>query len=146
MTIAGGLLRLTARDGSDGRPTIIDDFFESLAAAQGHSAVGVVLSGTGSDGTAGALAIRAHGGITYAQDPALSAYDGMPRSAIDADAVEFTLPLEGIAHAIGTLDQPNRASRPARVRAQTTPGDQNDAPDADVLAPPLSPSDAEAME
>jgi len=146
MTIAGGLLRLTGRDGSDGRPTIIDDFFESLAADQGNSAVGVVLSGTGSDGTAGALAIRANGGMTYAQDPALSAYDGMPRSAIEANAVEFTLPLEGIAQAIGILDQPDQASRPARASIQKAPGDQDDAPDADSQVPPLSASEAQAME
>ena len=60
MLIKDGRIRLQARNQQDGIPATIDRFFESLALEQGPSAVGVVLSGTGSDGTAGLQAIKAH--------------------------------------------------------------------------------------
>ncbi|MCB1850486.1 MAG: chemotaxis protein CheR, partial [Gammaproteobacteria bacterium] len=68
----------------------IDYFFRSLALEARDSAVGIVLSGTGTDGTLGVRAIKGEGGLVLVQDPATAAYDGMPRSAIAtgiADAV-----------------------------------------------------------
>ncbi|MCB1760614.1 MAG: PAS domain S-box protein [Gammaproteobacteria bacterium] len=68
----------------------IDYFFRSLAQEARESAVGIVLSGTGTDGTLGIRAIKGEGGLVLVQDPASAAYDGMPRSAIAtglADAV-----------------------------------------------------------
>ncbi|MCB1870307.1 MAG: chemotaxis protein CheR, partial [Gammaproteobacteria bacterium] len=68
----------------------IDYFFRSLAQEARDSAVGIVLSGTGTDGTLGVRAIKGEGGLVLVQDPATAAYDGMPRSAIAtgiADAV-----------------------------------------------------------
>jgi two-component system, chemotaxis family, CheB/CheR fusion protein len=62
----------------------VNYFFESLAAERGPEAVGVVLSGAGSDGTRGLRAIREAGGATFTQDPATARFAGMPRSAVRA--------------------------------------------------------------
>lgn len=66
MVIAGGVLKLTARRKTEHR--LIDTFFTSLAEDQRNRAIGVVLSGTASDGTLGLEAIKAEGGFTFAQD------------------------------------------------------------------------------
>ena len=75
----------------------VDYFFRSLADDQGTRAIGVVLSGTGTDGTFGLHAIKETGGITFAQDPATAKYDGMPRSALESGWADFCLPPAGIA-------------------------------------------------
>jgi two-component system CheB/CheR fusion protein len=62
--------------------------------------VGVVLSGIGSDGTAGLRAIRAHGGLAIAQDAQSAAVNGMPRSASESGAAELVLPPLAIAHTL----------------------------------------------
>jgi two-component system CheB/CheR fusion protein len=69
----------------------IDFFFRALAADLGSRAIGVVLSGTASDGTEGLRAIKEEGGITFAQDPWTAKFGGMPRSAIDAGVVDYGL-------------------------------------------------------
>src|SRR5205823_11021490 len=69
----------------------IDALFRSLAVDQAGRAIGVILSGTASDGTLGSKAIKAEGGITFAQDETAQ-FDGMPRSAIAAGAIDFILP------------------------------------------------------
>ncbi|WP_256080076.1 chemotaxis protein CheB [Massilia sp. YIM B04103] len=68
----------------------IDTFFSALALERGRLAAGIVLSGMGSDGTAGLRAIRDGGGITLAQAPESARFDPMPRSAIDAGVVDVT--------------------------------------------------------
>jgi two-component system CheB/CheR fusion protein len=75
----------------------IDHFFESLAEECGSRAIGVVLSGTGSDGTAGLRAIKAAGGLTFAQSEESAKFDAMPRSAIHSGFVDVVLPPRGIA-------------------------------------------------
>ncbi|MFL6652657.1 MAG: chemotaxis protein CheB, partial [Sulfurifustaceae bacterium] len=75
----------------------VDYFFRALAQDQGNKAIGVVLSGSGSDGTLGLVAIKAEGGITIAQDPKTAQYDGMPRSAIGAGCIDLVRSPEGIA-------------------------------------------------
>jgi two-component system CheB/CheR fusion protein len=100
MTIRNGRLELTPRGQAPHHP--VDDFFESLASAQGHRAIGVVLSGTATDGTVGLAAIKAAGGITIAQDSSAQ-YDGMPRSAISAGHVDFVLPPAGIARELARI-------------------------------------------
>ncbi len=78
-----------------GRHLPIDVFLHSLAADLGSRAVGIILSGTGSDGTAGARAIKGAGGLVIAQSPELAEYDAMPRSVIAAGVVdEVLLPTE----------------------------------------------------
>src|SRR5258708_39416863 len=84
LSISDGVLLLQDLNGGTGGGTI-DHFFKSLAEDLKHRAVGVVLSGNGSDGTAGLRAIKAAGGISFAQDENTAAFSSMPRSAIMAD-------------------------------------------------------------
>jgi two-component system CheB/CheR fusion protein len=87
MVVDGEKLTLTARgDPPNYKP--IDIFFTSVAKVRGAGSIGVVLSGTASDGTLGLEAIKAAGGVTFAQDPTAK-FDSMPRSAIAAGVVDF---------------------------------------------------------
>ncbi len=95
MTIVDGHLRLAKREAGVHMP--IDTFFSSLASELHSNAIGVILSGTASDGTLGAAAIKSEGGITFAQDSRSAKYDGMPNSAIAAGCIDFVLPPERIA-------------------------------------------------
>ncbi len=94
LTIAEGVLYLNAPTEKRGLRMPIDRFFSSLADDQQERAVAVVLSGAGTDGTYGVRLIKARGGMVLAQDPTLSGYDGMPRSAIATGDVDYTLPVE----------------------------------------------------
>src|SRR2546422_327881 len=96
MIISQGILRLTARTETRGYHMPIDRFLRSLAEDQGSNAIGVILSGTASDGTLGLAATKAEGGITFAQDEKSAKFDGMPQSAIAAGCVDFVLPPEAI--------------------------------------------------
>jgi two-component system, chemotaxis family, CheB/CheR fusion protein len=75
----------------------IDPFFRSLAQDLKDQAICVILSGTASDGTIGARAIKAEAGLVLVQDPQDARYDGMPRSAIDAGLADFILPADKMA-------------------------------------------------
>ena len=105
LVIEGGRLHITHR--SDPRPinTTIDVFLRSLATDQGSNAIGVVLSGTGSDGTLGLLTIKGEGGITFAQDTQSAKYDTMPASAIAAGCVDLILPPDEIAQELSRIRQ-----------------------------------------
>src|SRR6266478_3776990 len=81
----------------------IDHFFESLAEECGSRAIGIVLSGTGSDGTAGLRAIKAAGGLTFAQTEASAKFDAMPRSAIRSGFVDVVLAPDAIAREIRSV-------------------------------------------
>ena len=72
----------------------IDFFFRSLSEDQKEKAIGIIVSGTASDGTLGIKAIKGEGGMVMAQDPDTAKYDGMPRSAIGTGLVDFILPVE----------------------------------------------------
>lgn len=78
----------------------IDHFFCTLARAHDGHAVGVILSGTGSDGTLGIKDIKTHGGVIVVQEPSDAEYDGMPQSAIATGLVDLVLPLEEIPDAV----------------------------------------------
>jgi len=97
MTIRGGALRLSPRSRASGLPHPIDNFSAALAEEQGNAAVGVILSGTGTDGTYGLKAIKAAGGVTFGQDPQTAEWSAMPVSAITAGSVDFVLPPRLIA-------------------------------------------------
>jgi two-component system CheB/CheR fusion protein len=103
MAIANGVLRLSrpAQQAPHQRRAI-DSFLVSLAESMHSRAIGVVLSGAASDGTLGLKAIKAEGGITFAQD-ATAKFDGMPRSAIAAGVVDFVLPPKRIAEELATI-------------------------------------------
>lgn len=96
LSLTDGELLLTQREPEDGRPTVIDHFFRALAAHMGERAVGVVLSGTGSEGSEGLKAIKEAGGLTLVQDEGEAEYSGMPRSAVATGLVDFVLPVAQI--------------------------------------------------
>jgi two-component system, chemotaxis family, CheB/CheR fusion protein len=92
MAFVNGTLQLLEPAAPRGQRLPIDFFFHSLAADQHERAVGIVLSGTGSDGTMGVRAIKGEGGMVMAQSTASSEFDGMPRSAIATGLVDYELP------------------------------------------------------
>jgi two-component system CheB/CheR fusion protein len=92
MAFINGTLQLLTPSAPRGQRLPIDFFFASLAQDQGEHAIGIVLSGTGSDGTHGVRAIKEGGGMVMAQTPATTEFDGMPRSAIDTGLVDYQLP------------------------------------------------------
>ncbi|TDP86136.1 two-component system CheB/CheR fusion protein [Aquabacterium commune] len=95
MTVAKGHLHLSQPQHPRGQRLPIDVLFSSLAQDQGERAIGVVLSGMGSDGTLGLEALHTSGGLTLAQQPASAQFDGMPRSAIASGCVAIVaLPAE----------------------------------------------------
>src|SRR5256885_13407046 len=98
-------------------------FLRPLAADAQERAIGIILAGTGTDGTLGLQAIRAAGGMSIAQDPATAQYDGMPSNAIAAGAVDQVLAPERMPEmVVGFLDhsyartapQASQAAEPAR--------------------------------
>jgi two-component system CheB/CheR fusion protein len=97
MGIMGGKLVLVERDSVRPPHLPIDYFLESLANDAGDRAIGIVLSGTASDGTKGCIAIKIAGGITFAQDQKSAKYYDMPQNAIRGGSVDFVLPPKEIA-------------------------------------------------
>src|SRR4029077_8708813 len=93
MTVASGRLILAPR-GNALHP--IDCFLRSLAADRGEKTLGVILSGTGADGTAGVEAVKAAGGITFAEDSASAKFSSMPENAVASGFVDFVLSPEKI--------------------------------------------------
>lgn len=96
ITVKGGRLQLDEKAKSRLPNYTIDIFFESLAQDQKSKAVGIILSGTGTDGTKGLAAIKKNGGVAIVQDPLTAAFDGMPNSAVDAGVADIILPPEMI--------------------------------------------------
>jgi two-component system CheB/CheR fusion protein len=117
MVISRGVLQLLPREEARGRYRPIDFFLRSLAKDQGQRAIGVILSGTATDGTLGLEAIKAEGGITFAQDNTAQ-QSSMPQSAVASGCVDFVLPPDEIAQEIGRLARhpfvaPDRRKAPA---------------------------------
>ncbi len=98
MAIKDGVLRLAARSLTRGQYLPIDHFLRSLAEDRGNQTISVILSGTASDGTEGSRAVKAAGGITFAQDEQSAKYPSMPHSAFAAGCVDFVLPPAGISN------------------------------------------------
>jgi two-component system CheB/CheR fusion protein len=97
MALTGGVFQLSPRGKTPGQHLAVNFFMHSVAQERKSGAIGIVLSGTGADGTSGMEDIKAEGGITFAQDPATAKYDGMPRSAIDSGCADFVLAPKDIA-------------------------------------------------
>ena len=97
MRIFKGVLELSPREKVFGICIPGDAFLISLAADRGNRAIAVVLSGSNKDGTLGLTAIKAVGGVTFAQDKDTATFDRMPLSAIATGYVDFVLPPEQIA-------------------------------------------------
>ncbi len=102
MTIFNGSLQLSIPAMPHGQRMPIDAFLRSLAEDQAEKAIGIILSGTGTDGTLGLRAILGAGGITFAQEPTTAKFDGMPSSAIQAGYVSHILPVEEIPKVLMT--------------------------------------------
>ena len=105
MTIHKGRLKITSRiKRTDGRYLPVDFFMTSLAEDQHKKAIGIILSGTGSDGTQGAKAIKTKGGMTFVQNEKTSRYFGMPSSAIAGGFADFILGPKEIAQKLVNID------------------------------------------
>src|SRR2546428_905702 len=120
MAIAQGVLKLWRRPAGRAPHLSIDFFFGSLAQDQHECAIGVILSGTASDGTLGTEAIKAEGGITFAQDRS-ARYDSMPRSAIAAGCVDFVLSPETIAQELARISRHPYVAGPPLTPTPLTP-------------------------
>ena len=103
--ILHGVLHLMPRSEQPGQHLPIDFFLRSLAAEMCNRAIGVILSGSASDGVLGLIEIKAAGGITFAQDEDTAAYSSMPHSAVAAGCVDFVLPPEKIASELVRIAQ-----------------------------------------
>jgi len=119
MSIRNRLLKLGKRPKGELRHTPIDHFLRSLGQDQGGNAIGVILSGIGSDGTLGLKAIKAEGGVTFAQDEKSARYAGMPLSAEASGYVDFVATPEGIAKQLTRL-----AKAPHTALSRTVAVDQ----------------------
>ncbi|MBK6745846.1 chemotaxis protein CheB [Ottowia sp.] len=107
LTVVEGMLHLASPSQLHGRRLPIDVLFSSLARELGDRAIGVVLSGMGSDGTLGLQAIQSQGGLTLAQQPDSAQFDAMPKSAIAAGCVDIVaLPGEMPARILGVAGAP----------------------------------------
>jgi two-component system CheB/CheR fusion protein len=91
LTIGAGVLHLGIRDPTEMPHRPVDVFFHSLAQQRGPNAIGIILSGIGSDGAKGIQAVKQAGGITFAQDESSALFYGMPNSAIRTGCVDFIL-------------------------------------------------------
>ncbi len=105
MVLAQNTLRLVSRNAGQGRFLPVDTFLHSLAQGRGNQAIAVILSGTDGDGALGLTAIKVAGGITFAQAPETSQFEGMPHSAIATGCVDFVLPPEAIALELARISQ-----------------------------------------
>ncbi|KIL99595.1 Chemotaxis protein methyltransferase CheR [Paramagnetospirillum magnetotacticum MS-1] len=100
MALLRGTLQLSLPEQPRGQRMPIDSFLRSLAEDQAENAVGIILSGTGSDGTLGLRTILGNGGLTLVQDPATAKFDGMPTSAIQAGYATHVLPPHRMAEVL----------------------------------------------
>lgn len=96
MKVIDGKIKLTPRSPRRGANTLIDIFFTSLAEIHKENVIGVILSGSATDGTRGMKAIKFEGGLTFAQDDSAK-FNSMPKSAIAAGIVDFVLSPDDIA-------------------------------------------------
>jgi len=127
MAIEGGAFVLMPRSTEPGRHLSVNFFMRSLAEDRKSRAIGVVLSGTGADGTLGLESIKAEGGITFAQAPASARYDGMPRSAVDSGCVDFILPPKEIAQELQRITRHPYVSLATKTpEAEASPSGKDD--------------------
>src|SRR5687768_16075958 len=126
LSITKGVLKLSPRPKTRAPHRPIDSFFESLAQDQVEFAIGVVLSGTASDGTLGLEAIKAEGGITFAQDGSAK-HDSMPRSAVAAGCVDLVLPPHEIGKELARIAKHPFTATTALVRPPSAEMDRAEA-------------------
>src|ERR1700730_6995227 len=120
LTVSDGILKLEPRTDTGGRHLPIDHFFRSLAREQRNKGVAIILSGMGSDGTAGLKMVKESGGMTFAQDEPSAQHQGMPRSAVDSGVVDVVTTPRKIAEELVRL-----ALSPTSKVAKKRPGSEN---------------------
>ncbi|MGV7931372.1 MAG: chemotaxis protein CheB [Spirochaetota bacterium] len=120
MAFFNGALQLFEPSAPRGQRLPIDFFFRSLAQDQGDRAIGIVLSGTGSDGTLGVRAIKGGGGMVMVQTPESTEYDGMPRSVIATGLADYELlPNEMAAALIAFTSRAFKKNKTADAKASS---------------------------
>ncbi|AUB42708.1 cheBR, two-component system, chemotaxis family, CheB/CheR fusion protein [Nostoc flagelliforme CCNUN1] len=105
MMLSNGVLQLTPREKVQGKYMPADAFFTSLAADRGHKSIAVILSGADGDGSLGLKAIKAAGGVTFAQCEDTAKFDSMPNTAVATGNVDFILPPQKIAEELVNLSR-----------------------------------------
>jgi len=120
MTLKNGCLRLVPK-GLALKP--INDFMISLASERKTQAVGIVLSGTGNDGTEGLKTIKVEGGITFVQDPETAQYSDMPKNAIVAETAYFILSPENIVKELVRISKNPQLARTQSEAPQQAEGE-----------------------
>ncbi len=130
LSLAHGLLRVIPPAEPRGRRLPIDVLFSSLALDQGASAIGVVMSGMGTDGTFGLQALKAVGGLTVVQEPSSAQFDSMPRSAIGAGLADIVaLPADMPDRILDRLARDGQSTSPSgESGADPTPDEPFDSP------------------
>ncbi|MEG4407577.1 chemotaxis protein CheB [Microcoleus sp. MON2_D5] len=126
MVVCKGLLQLSPREKIYGKYMPGDAFFTSLALDRGHKAIAVVLSGGDGDGSEGLKAIKAAGGMTFAQSQDTAKFDGMPTTAVATGNVDFVLTPEKIAEELANYSHSPLLTDPislAKVEESPQPGD-----------------------
>jgi two-component system CheB/CheR fusion protein len=105
MVVSKGVLELSPREKVYGKYMPGDAFFTSLAFDRGHKAIAVILSGADGDGSLGLMAIKAAGGMTYAQCEATAKFDSMPNTAVATGNVDFVMPPQKIAEELANYSR-----------------------------------------
>jgi two-component system, chemotaxis family, CheB/CheR fusion protein len=105
LSVGNGALHLSQPQARHGARLPFDFLLHSLAEEYGERVIGVILSGTGADGSLGLKAVKEGGGLVIAQDPSEAGYDGMPRSAIATGAVDLVLSVAEIPEALVKYDR-----------------------------------------
>jgi two-component system, chemotaxis family, CheB/CheR fusion protein len=126
MMLSGGVLQLTPREKVQGKYMPADAFFTSLAADRERKALAVVLSGTDGDGSLGLKAIKAAGGVTFAQCEDTAKFDSMPNTAVATGNVDFVLPPQKIAEELANLSRnPSLSDSLPRITVEKSPQQGN---------------------
>ena len=131
LVLVGNRLRLSVREKIHGKYLPVDRFLKSLATQRQNRAIAVILSGADGDGAMGLAAVKAAGGITFAQDIASSKFEGMPDRAISTGQVDFILPPAAIATEIAKIAQHFYVARLPPVTPESA---TSAVKEADVLA------------
>jgi two-component system CheB/CheR fusion protein len=143
LAVEAGALHLSKPPARHGARCPFDFLLASLAACYGPAAGCIILSGNGTDGSAGLLAISERGGLVLAQEPAEAGYDGMPRAAIETGKVDLVLPVAAMPGAlmadrpvpVRLVDaRPQKSLPPKKVATPSAPATQ---PSVDVWMPKI---------
>ncbi|MFO0957406.1 MAG: CheR family methyltransferase [Isosphaeraceae bacterium] len=134
MAMADGHLTLTPRAPRPSPHMPIDHLLRSLAAIQKARSVGVILSGNGSDGVIALQAIKAVGGVTFAQDEISARYPGLPRSAVLDGNVDHVLPPRAIAQQLCQIAGHPYTTRDSDEAIRADPRGFEADPVADIIA------------